>query len=236
MPLPALLAAFGTAATGAGAAATGIGSLISAFRGGGASTTGGADLASLYPELAYGQLPITVEQQKFGYNMQPVLQMQGLQNQILGQTAYNQYQNSLNKDQTAAGMLAGIASQYANNAVDLLTKGKQAQMGMEVLGAENASKIAQTYAAAAGTLQNQILTGESGMLTPTAQATAQAGLAAQTGKNEMARKIGETNLGIRAAQEQTRNALVQQRAATEGQLAMKRLGAGLALGAQRAFA
>jgi hypothetical protein len=74
------------------------------------------------------------------------------------------------------------------------------------------------------------------LLNPTAASLAAAGQTAQQGKNLLATNIGSTNLGIRQQQEQTRNELVKQRAATEGQLALKRYGAGLALAGQAAFA
>jgi len=194
------------------------------------------DYASLYAQLAPGQAQITTQQYMLGAAMQPVSQAQGLLTQIYGQSAYDQFKNSLNKDQTAAGMLAGIASQYANSAIGAQDLTNKAKIATETLGLETASKMANTYANAAANLQNQILTGEQGMLLPTATATAAAGQTAQQAKNQLAANIGSTNLDIRRQQENTRNAMALQRAQVEGQLALKRYGAGMALAGQAAFA
>lgn len=241
MVLPALagLGAFlgqaGSFAGGIGAAAGGL-SMLFGGGGGGASTYGGADLASLYPELAYGQLKTTYGMQRASGREQAILQALGGQNQLLTQSAYDQYKNALNKDQTAAGMMAGIASQYANSAIGLRDLAGKARVGMEVLGAETSADLAKTYSTAAANLQNQILTGEAGLLAPTAQATAQAGLGAMTGKNLQAQKISETNLGIRAAEQQTRLAMAQQNQQYQQRMAEKRWGAQQAGLAQAAFA
>ena len=226
------LAALGSFLGNVGGAASGIGSLVGALSGAGQQP----DYASLYAQLAPGQSQITTQQYMLGAAMQPVSQAQGLLTQIYGQSAYDQFKNARDKDQTAAGMLAGIASQYANAAIGAQDLTNKAKIATETLGLETASKMANTYANAAANLQNQILTGEQGMLLPTATATAAAGQTAQQAKNQLAANIGATNLDIRRQQENTRNAMALQRAQVEGQLALKRYGAGMALAGQAAFA
>jgi hypothetical protein len=226
------LAALGSFLGNVGGAASGIGNLVGAFTGAGQQP----DYASLYAQLAPGQSQITTQQYMLGAAMQPVSQAQGLLTQIYGQSAYDQFKNARDKDQTAAGMLAGIASQYSNAAIGAQDLTNKAKIATETLGLETASKMANTYATAAANLQNQILTGEQGMLLPTATATAAAGQTAQQAKNQLAANIGATNLDIRKQQENTRNAMALQRAQVEGQLALKRYGAGMALAGQAAFA
>jgi hypothetical protein len=226
------LANVGSFLGGVGSFLPGVGSLIGSLTGANQQP----DYASLYAQLAPGQSQITTQQYMLGAAMQPVSQAQGLLTQIYGQSAYDQFKNARDKDQTAAGMLAGIASQYSNAAIGAQDLTNKAKIATETLGLETASKMANTYATAAANLQNQILTGEQGMLLPTATATAAAGQTAQQAKNQLAANIGATNLDIRKQQENTRNAMALQRAQVEGQLALKRYGAGMALAGQAAFA
>jgi hypothetical protein len=230
--MPSPLAAIGTFLGGAGAAAGGLGSLFGALGGAG----GQPDYASLYAQLAPGQAEITTQQYLLGMQAQPAVQAQGLLSQIYGQSAYDQFRNSLDKDKTGAGMLAGIASQYASNALGSQNLANQAKIATEALGVENASKMAQNYATAASALKVGEQSGLQAMLTPTATATAAAGQTAQQGKNQLASNIGATNLAIQQEQEKTRNQMALQRAQVEGQLALKRYGAGLAMAGQAAFA
>ena len=238
MALPALaaLANFGTFLGGAGAAAGGIGSLFGALGGGRTQQPSLDDQATLYAQLAAGQVPLTMQQYRYGAMLQPWLQAEGAETQIAGQSAYDQFKNALQKDQTAAGQLAGIASQYASSAIGLQDLAGKGRLAAETLGIETAGNMAKNYATAASNLATGTLSGEAGLLNPTGASLAAAGQTAQQGKNLLATNIGSTNLGIRQQQEQTRNELVKQRAATEGQLALKRYGAGLALAGQAAFA
>lgn len=230
MALP--LAGIGSVLGGIGSAAGGIGSLIGAFGGGGGQT----DYASLYAQLAPGQTQLTTQQYLLGATIQPWLTAENAQTQILGQSAYDQFKNSLTKDQTAAGMLAGIASQYASSAIGLQDLAAKGRLAAETLGLETAGNLAQTYATAAANLANTTLTGEAQALLPTATAVASAGQTAQQGKNQLAANIASTNLNIRQQQEQTRNQMALQRAQVEGQLALRREARSAALGAQAAFA
>lgn len=225
------LANFGSFLGGVGSAAGGIGSLFGALGGGGQP-----DYASLYAQLAPGQTALTTQQYLLGAQLQPWIQAMGAETTIRGQSAYDQFKNALNKDQTAAGMLAGISSQYASSAIGLQDLAAKGRLATETLGVETAKNLADTYATAASNLSNAALTGEYQTLLPTAQAVAAAGQTAQQGKNQLAASIGATNLDIRKQQEQTRNQLALQRAQTESTLALRRQAQGAALAGQAAFA
>jgi hypothetical protein len=231
MPFP--LAAVGTFLGGAGAAAGGLGTLFGAL--GGSQGTGQADFNTLLA-LAPGQAEITTQQYLLGMQAQPVIQAQGLLSQIYGQAAYDQFRNSLDKDKTGAGMLAGIASQNASNALGAQNKAITSNIAQETLGYETAANLAKTYATAASNLKTQELTGLQSLLAPTTTALASAGQTAQQGKNQLASNVGATNLAIRQDQERTRNQMALKRADIEGQLALKRYGAGLAMAGQAQFA
>ena len=226
------LAGLGTFLGGVGSAAGGIGSLFGALGGGG----GQPDYATLYSQLAPGQTLLSMQQYLMGAQLQPWIQGLGAETTIRGQSAYDQFKNSLNKDQTAAGMLAGISSQYASSAIGLQDLAAKGCLAAETLGLETANDLAKTYATAAYNLANTSLLGEAQTLLPTAQATAAAGQAAQLGKNQLASNIASANLNIRQQQEQTRNQMALQRAQVEGQLALRREGRSAALAAQAAFA
>jgi hypothetical protein len=226
------LAGLGTFLGGVGSAAGGIGSLFGALGGGG----GQPDYATLYSQLAPGQTLLSMQQYLMGAQLQPWIQGLGAETTIRGQSAYDQFKNSLNKDQTAAGMLAGISSQYASSAIGLQDLAAKGRLAAETLGLETANDLAKTYATAAYNLANTSLLGEAQTLLPTAQATAAAGQAAQLGKNQLASNIASANLNIRQQQEQTRNQMALQRAQVEGQLALRREGRSAALAAQAAFA
>ena len=225
------LAGLGSALGGLGTAAGGIGSLFGAMGGGGQT-----DYASLYSQLAPGQTRLTTQQYITGATLQPWLTAENAQTQILGQSAYDQFKNALTKDQTAAGMLAGISSQYASSAIGLQDLAAKGRLAAETLGLETANDLAKSYATAASNLANTTLTGEAQTLLPTATAVANAGQTAQQGKNQLAASIGSANLDIRKEQERTRNQMALQRAQTESQLALRREARSAALGGQAAFA
>jgi hypothetical protein len=235
MALPFLTAA-GTFLGGAGAAAGGIGSLFGALGGGRTQQPSLEDQASLYAQLAAGQVPLTMQQYRYGAMLQPWLQAEGAETQVAGQSAYDQFKNALQKDQTAAGQLAGIASQYASSAIGLQDLAGKGRLAAETLGIETAGNMAKNYATAAANLAAGTLTGEASLLNPTAASLAAAGQTAQQGKNLLATNIGSTNLSIRQQQEQTRNQMALQRAQTESQLALRREARSAALGGQAAFA
>ena len=187
-------------------------------------------------QLAPGQTVLTTQQYELGARLQPVLQAQSLLSKIYGESAWRQFTDASDKDKTAAGMLAGITSQYANSAIGAQDKANLSKIAAETLGFENAAKIANTYASAAAALKQQELTGLQALLAPTSQALASAGQTAQQGKNQLASNIGATNLEIKKDQERTRNRLVEIRAATESAFAKSRLAQNIAMTGQAYFA
>ena len=134
------LANVGSFLGGVGSFLPGVGSLIGSLTGANQQP----DYASLYAQLAPGQSQITTQQYMLGAAMQPVSQAQGLLTQIYGQSAYDQFKNARDKDQTAAGMLAGIASQYSNADIGAQDLTNKAKIATETLGLETASKMANT--------------------------------------------------------------------------------------------
>ena len=225
---------FPVAAIGAiGALAGGAGSLLGAVRGGGGQ---GTDYSSLYAtQLAPGNTKLTIAGQELATLMAPYTGTEAAQTKVLGQQAYDQFTQAVQKEQTQAGLQAGIASQYASNAIGLQDLGNKAKLSTELMGPEVASALAKQYGEAVQSLQEKTLTGETSLLAPAAQAFAQAGLSAQTAKNKQVNDLMSSNLRIGERQEDTRNALALQRGQIEGQLALKRFGEGMALAGHQAF-
>lgn len=230
-PAFAGLANIGKFLGGAGEAFTGLGTLAGALQSGQQP-----DYPSLYAQLAPGATQMAVQQTLLGAQLQPWLQAMGAETTIRGQGAYDQWSLARDKDKTAAGMLAGISSQYASSAIGLQDLAAKGRLAAETLGLETAGNLAQTYATAAANLANTTLTGEAQALLPTAQAVASAGQTAQQGKNQLAANIASANLNIRQQQEQTRNQMALKRADYEGQMALRREGRSAALAANAAFA
>jgi hypothetical protein len=226
MPVPvAAIGAIGSVLGGAG-------SLFGAIRGGADQT----DYASLYStQLAPGNTALTIAGQELATLMAPYTGTEAAQTKVLGQQAYDQFTQAANKEQTQAGLQAGIASQYASNVLGLQDLQGKAKLSTEMLGPEVAASLAKQYGEAAQSLQEKTLTGETSLLNPTAQGLAQAGLSAQTSKNKQVNDLMSSNLRISERQEDTRNALALQRGQIEGQLALKRFGAGMALAGHQAF-
>lgn len=234
MPFPTLAAA-GSFLGNVGAAAGGISALGGLFGMGGGGG-GGADYSSLYAsQLAPGQTRLSIAGQELAALMAPYVRSMQFETNIQGQQAYDQFNQAISKEATQAGLQAGIASTIASSALGNQDLRNKALMATEMLGPESAAKALQQYTSAVSTLQNTALTGETNLLQPTAQAQAQAGLQANMMRNQLASDIAKTNLDISRMQEDTRNKLALQRGQVEGQLAMKRFGAGLALAGQRAF-
>jgi len=218
--------------TGIGTLATGAGSLIGAVRGGGQQP----DFASLYAtQLAPGNTKLTIAGQELAMLMAPYTGTQAATTAAQKENALTQLEQAAQKEQTQAGLQAGIASQYASNAIGLQDLSNKAKLSTELMGPEVASALAKQYGEAVQSLQEKTLTGETSLLAPAAQAFAQAGLSAQTAKNKQVNDLMSSNLRIGERQEDTRNALALQRGQIEGQLALKRFGAGMALAGHQAF-
>lgn len=236
-------AAAGTAAAGAGlgsilagggAALGGIGSVVGAVRGGGASA---ADYSALYAsELAPGQTRLSIAGQELAQMMAPYIRSLNFQTNVLGQQAYDQFSQSVEKERMAAGLRAGEASAYASSVIGNQDLAAKARTSTELLGPETAANLTKLYAQGVSDLQKTGLAGETTLLNPTAQAQATAGLQANLARNQLASDISKTNLDISKMQEDTRNKLALQRGQVEGQLALKRFGAGLTFAAQQHYA
>jgi hypothetical protein len=228
------LAGIGAVLGGAGTALGGIGSVVGAFRGGGAPA---ADYSALYAsELAPGQTRISIAGQELAQMMAPYIRALNFQTNVLGQQAYDQFSQAISKEQMQSGLQAGIASQYASSVIGNQDLAAKARTSTELLGPETAANLTKLYAQGVSDLQKTGLVGETTLLNPTAQAQATAGLQANLARNQLASDISKTNLDISKMQEDTRNKLALQRGQVEGQLALKRFGAGLALAGQRSFA
>jgi hypothetical protein len=230
-----LLAGTGGTLLGVGSALGGLGSALGAFTGGGQ-----ADYASLYANQI---APLMVGNVKSTLAGQELAAMTGAYTGLLGnranvalESALGQFDVAKQKDLTAAGLQTGIASQLASSAIGLGEAAGKAKLATEMLGPETASALAKQFGTTAGALQQTGLQGETQLLLPTATAAAQTGLEAAKTRNQQMLATTQTNLNIAKAQEDTRNALALQRGQVEGQLALKRFGAGMAMAGQRAFA
>jgi hypothetical protein len=231
---PALFAGTGGTLMGIGSALGGIGSLAGAFMGGGGG--GQADFSSLYAQLMPGQVKATLAGQELAAMTGAYTGLLGNRANVALESALGQFDVAKQKDLTAAGLQTGIASQLASSAIGLGEAAGKAKLATEMLGPETASALAKQFGTTAGALQQTGLQGETQLLLPTATAAAQAGLDAAKGRTQQMLATTQTNLNIAKAQEDTRNALALQRGQVEGQLALKRFGAGMAMAGQRAFA
>jgi len=231
---PALFAGTGGTLMGIGTALGGLGSLAGAFMGGGGG--GQADFSSLYAQLMPGQVKSTLAGQELAAMTGAYTGLLGNRANVALESALGQFDVAKQKDLTAAGLQTGIASQLASSAIGLGEAAGKAKLATEMLGPETASALAKQFGTTAGALQQTGLQGETQLLLPTATAAAQAGLDAMKGRTQQMLATTQTNLNIAKAQEDTRNALALQRGQIEGQLALKRFGAGMAMAGQRAFA
>jgi hypothetical protein len=228
--------AFPVAAIGAvGSLLGGAGSLVGAFGGGGGSAPP-ADFSGLYSQLLSQNTPLTIAGQELAALMAPYVGTEAIQSKVLGQSAYDQFDIAKRKEQTLATLQAGIASQLASSAIGLGDLSKKSEIATQMLGPETASALTKQYALGVQELATEGLKGQTNLLTPAAAALATMAAEAQRTSNKLVSDIASTNLDIRRQQEQTRNQLALQRGQIEGQLALKRFGAGMALAGQRAFA
>lgn len=241
-----------------GALLGGVGSIIGATRSPTSGPSAPLDYASLYSAaLAPGQQALTTEAMILGQMMAPYIGTEAMTSKTLAQTQYDQFKLAAEKEQTRAGLLAGIASQYASSTIGNEDLAAKARTATEMLGVETAAALTKQYSQAAQNLQERALMGETSLLNPTTQALANAGQSALQTKNQLAGGIAATNLDISKRQEDTRNAALLQRGQTEGQrvlqrekyegqmalseqafqqaMAQRRFGAGMALAGQRAF-
>ena len=160
----------------------------------------------------------------------------GARSNVAQESALGQFDVAKQKDLSSSGLQLGIAASAADKKQQLDLQRGQSLLATELLGPETAASLTKQFGTTAGALQQVGLQGETQLLLPTATAAAQTGLEAAKTRNQQVLATTQTNLNIAKAQEDTRNALALQRGQVEGQLAMKRFGAGMAMAGQRAFA
>lgn len=230
----AALGAIGTFASGAGSLA---GSLGLGGSGPSPGTPTGADYVSLYASsLAPGNTKLTIAAQQLAAMMGPYIQGLNTSTALQGSQSLGQFNQAAYRDQKVTDLYSGIAGGYSNSLIgneDLVAKYKTAT---EFLGPSAAADLTSKYADTASALQARVLEGESSALNKVTEGQVLAGIDASEERNKFASNIANTNLDIRKRQEDTKNALALQRGQVEGQLALKRFGAGMAMAGARAFA
>ena len=231
MVLPAALPAIGAI----GSLAGGAGSLIGAIRGGGGAPAG--DYASLYAtQLAPGNVALTTAAQQLAAFTAPYLQGLNTNTALQASQALGQFNQAAYKDQLTSDLWAGVAGLSQAGIIgneDLAAKYKTAT---EFLGPSTAANLTNLFGQTAGALQQEVLKGESGAMNTITAGQVQQGLNAANLRNQTVARLADTNMDIRKQQEQTKNQLALQRGQVEGQLALKRFGAGMAMAGARAFA
>jgi hypothetical protein len=224
----------GSTLFGVGSALSGGGSLLSSFLGGGQ-----ADYSQIYGPMAgmaANNVRATLAGQELAAMTGAYTGLLGARSNVAQESALGQFDVAKQKDLSSSGLQLGIAAQLASSAIGLGEAAGKAKLATEMLGPETAASLAKQFGTTAGALQQVGLQGETQLLLPTATAAAQTGLEAAKTRNQQVLATTQTNLNIAKAQEDTRNALALQRGQVEGQLAMKRFGAGMAMAGQRAFA
>jgi hypothetical protein len=222
------------AITAAGTLAGGAGSLFGAIRGG---QQPAGDFASLYAaQLAPGNVALTTAAQQLAALTGPYIQGLNTNTQLQASQALGQFNQAAYKDQANTDLLAGLAGAYQSALIGNEDFAAKAKTSTELLGPTTAANLTNLFGTAAGTIQNTVLGGESSAMNSITQGQVAQGLNAANLRNQVADKLASTNLNIREQQEQTKNQLALQRGQIEGQLALKRFGAGMALAGQQAFA
>jgi len=224
----------GSTLFGVGSALSGGGSLLSSFLGGGQ-----ADYSQLYgpmAALAANNVRASIAGQELAAMTGTYTGLLGARSNVAQESALGQFDVAKQKDLSLSGIQLGIAASAADKKQQLDLQRGQSLLATELLGPETAASLTKQFGTTAGALQQVGLQGETQLLLPTATAAAQTGLEAAKTRNQQVLATTQTNLNIAKAQEDTRNALALQRGQVEGQLAMKRFGAGMAMAGQRAFA
>lgn len=221
-----------SAVTAVGSLAGGAGSLFGAFRGQPAG-----DFSSLYAaQLAPGNVALTAAAQQLAALTGPYVQGLNTYTNLQGSQALGQFNQAAFKDQTATNLLAGLAGAYQSALIGNEDYAAKAKTTTELLGPTTAANLTNLFGTTASALQNTVLGGESSAMNAVTQGQVAQGLNAANLRNQTAAQLASTNMDIRKRQEDTKNALALQRGQVEGQLAMKRFGAGLAMAGQRSFA
>lgn len=217
--------------------AGGIGSALFAPKPQASSPGAVYDYASLYAgQLLPGNTLLTSAAMELASTMAPYLGTVASQTRGLSEAASQQFEVARQKEQSLAGLQTGIASQLASSAIGLGDLSGKAKIAMEMLGPETGAALTRQYAQGVQELATEGLKGQAQLLSPAATAFATMATEAQRASNQLASNIASTNLRIKERQEDTRNALALQRGNVEGQLALKRYGAGMALAGQARYA
>ena len=218
-----------------GSLAGGAGSLIGALGGGGGAPAG--DYASLYAtQLAPGNVALTTAAQQLAALTGPYVQALNTNTALQASQALGQFNQAAYKDQTNTDLLAGVAGALQSSLIgnqDLAAKYKTAT---EFLGPSTAANLTNLFGQSAAAMQQEVLKGESSAMNTITAGQVQQGLNAANLRNQTVARLADTNMDIRKQQEQTKNQLALQRGQVEGQLALKRFGAGMAMAGARAFA
>ena len=214
----------------------GAGSLFGALGGGGGGAPAG-DYASLYAtQLAPGNVALTAAAQQLAALTGPYVQGLNSNTSLQASQSLGQFNQAAYKDQATTDLLSGLAGAYQSALIgneDLAAKYKTAT---EFLGPSTAANLTNLFGQTAGALQQEVLRGESSAMNTVTQGQVAQGLEAANLRNRSVAELASTNMDIRKEQERTKNALALQRGEVEGQLAMKRFGAGMAMAGARAFA
>lgn len=220
MPFPVL-----GAISAAGALAGGVGSLIGATRAPSAPQQTGMDpsLAALYSaQLAPGNTLLTSSAQELAAATGLYGGTETILSKILGQSAYDRFKLAAQKDQLSANLAAAIPAQYASSAIEALSLQNKANLATQLLGTQTAADLTKLYATTQSQIQDRVLQGETSLLTPAVQMSAEMNQNAAASRNMLAQNIATNNLNIRKAQQDTFNQLALQRSEIGGKSKLQR--------------
>jgi len=227
--LPALTAGLGAATAGVG--------LYNQVRGGGQQAVPGPDLSPLYlSRLGPGQTQMTVEAQKLAALTGPYLNTLNTGLDLNAYQAFSQMDEVARKAAGDTQFRLGRAGLAQSNILGLENDAGKYKTATEFLGPSTAAAMTNMYGQAAANLQNTVLAGESSAYNTMTQGALNFGLNAQSARNNMMLNQQKTNLEIARAREATKNQQSLLRGQTEAQMALKRMGAGMALAGQATFA
>jgi hypothetical protein len=227
--LPALTAGLGATSAGVG--------LYNQITGRGQQAVPGPDLSPLYlSRLGPGQTQMTVEAQKLAALTGPYLNTLNTGLDLNAYQAFSQMDEAARKAAAQTQFIAGRAGLAQSNILGRENDAAKYKTATEFLGPSTAAAMTNMYGQAAASLQNTVLAGESSGYNKMTEGALQFGLTAQAARNNMMLNQQKTNLEIARAREATKNQQSLLRGQTEAQMALKRMGAGMALAGQAAFA
>jgi hypothetical protein len=179
---------------------------------------------------------MTVEAQKLAALTGPYLNTLNTGLDLNAYQAFSQMDEAARKAAAETQYRAGVAGLTQSNILSLERDEAKYNLATEFLGPSTAAAMTNMYGQAAANLQNTVLAGESSAYNTMTQGALQFGLGAQAARNNMMLNQQKTNLEIARAREATKNQQSLLRGQTEAQMALKRMGAGMALAGQAAFA